>query len=238
MLPRPIHNQVTQTVRWLIREGYNKKNEKTTFPKWLWIAAVVLAVWIYSTQASKPVSSLLAPNKENHSIYAGPNANYPVIGNLNANSRIILTCKSGVNWVTFSFNGQKGRIQEIFLDVDVNTSRLLEVGYVPVLTPTARPQATTLETSLSCSMMANHLEEPVKCKMPRAYCSYQPNINGSPTFCNDEPYPNNEFTSAIWGFDWSNTDGDCIIVEGIVSNYHGKPQIAFEADQVNVSPCK
>lgn len=213
-------------------------NEKTSFPKWLWIVAGVFVVWIYSTQASKPVSSLSATNKENHSIYAGPNVNYAVIGNLNANSRITLTGKNGDTWVTFNFNGQQGWIQNFFLDVDGNTSRLPEIEYVPVPTPTARPQVAAIDTTLPCSMMSSHVGELVKCKIPRAYCSYQPNTAGSPTFCNDEPYPNNEFTLVIWGFDWSNADGDCMIVEGIVSIYQGKPQIAFEADQVNISPCK
>lgn len=63
------------------------------------------------------------------------------------------------------------------------------------------------------------------CKIPVAYCFYQPGEAGSPTFCNDEPYPNHAFTLVVWGEDWSDYDGRCILVDGIVTTYGGKPQI-------------
>ena len=233
------HLRVTRAVRWLLIERSNKMKEKNAIPKWLWIAIGVFAVWVYSTQTTSPVSSLSASTKEDRSIiYAGPNVNYGVIGYLNANSKITLTGKNGDTWVTFNFNGQQGWIQDFFLDVDGNSSRLPETLYVPVSTPTERRQENQIDTTLPCSMMSDHVGELVKCKIPRAHCSYQPATAGSPTFCNDEPYPNNEFTLVIWGFDWSNADGDCMIVEGIISTYQGKPQIEFEADQVNVSHCE
>jgi len=32
------------------------------------------------------------------------------------------------------------------------------------------------------------------------YCSYRPDVNGEPTFCNCPiPYPNHDFTALIWG---------------------------------------
>ncbi|MBI5946400.1 MAG: SH3 domain-containing protein [Chloroflexi bacterium] len=65
----------------------------------------------------------------------------------------------------------------------------------------------------------------VNCKIPKAYCSYQPNTNGSPTFCNEAPYPNNNFALIIWGKDWSNYDGHCLIVSGNLSSYQGTLQI-------------
>ena len=216
-------------------------NEKNTIPKWLWVVAGVFAVWIYSTQASKPVSSLSATNKENHSVYVGPNVNYGIIGQLNANSRITLTGKNGDNWVTFSFNGQQGWIQDFFLDVDGNTSRLPDVEYVPVPTsiptPTQRPQVASIETSLACATMSGRAGELVKCKIEHAYCSYQPSTSGSPTFCNNAPYPNHDFTLLVWGEDWSDYDGECIVVSGIVSIYQGKPQIeAFGRSQISLCP--
>lgn len=77
----------------------------------------------------------------------------------------------------------------------------------------------------------------VKCKIPRAYCSYQPTTSGEPTFCNDALYPNHNFTFFVWGEDWSDYDGKCIIINGIVSIYQGKPQIeAFEHSQISSCP--
>ena len=63
------------------------------------------------------------------------------------------------------------------------------------------------------------------CRIDHAYCSYQPNVNGNPTFCNDAPYPNHDFTFLVWGQDWSDLDGRCLIVTGTVSLYKGMPQI-------------
>jgi hypothetical protein len=59
----------------------------------------------------------------------------------------------------------------------------------------------------------------------RSYCSYNKNLKGSPTFCNDAPYPTNNFTFLIWGEDLSRYDGKCLIVNGTVTLYKGKPEI-------------
>lgn len=76
-----------------------------------------------------------------------------------------------------------------------------------------------------CADTGNLIGEYVFCKIPVTYCSYQPSETESPTFCNDEPYPNNAFTLVVWGEDWSDYDGKCILVNGIVTIYDGKPQI-------------
>jgi hypothetical protein len=76
-----------------------------------------------------------------------------------------------------------------------------------------------------CADTGNLVGEFAFCKIPVAYCSYQPSEAGSPTFCNDEAYPNNAFTLVVWGEDWSDYDGKCILVNGNVTIYDGKPQI-------------
>lgn len=111
-------------------------NEKNAIPKWLLVVAGIFAVWVYSTVNSQPVSSLSASTKETHSVYAGPNVNYGEIGQIKANTRISITGRYGDSWVTFNYNSQQGWIQEFFLDIDGNVSRLPEVAYVPVPTPT------------------------------------------------------------------------------------------------------
>jgi hypothetical protein len=67
-------------------------------------------------------------------------------------------------------------------------------------------------------------------------CSYKENVNGSPTFCNDKPYPDHTFTLLVWGEDWSFLDGKCILVTGEISEYDGKFQI-IATDLSQVSFC-
>lgn len=50
-------------------------------------------------------------------------------------------------------------------------------------------------------------------------------MNGSPTFCNDIPYPNQDFRLVIIGEDWSDYDGQSIVVAGTLSRYRGLLQI-------------
>ena len=92
-----------------------------------------------------------------------------------------------------------------------------------IKTSTPRPLPTT--TTLLCKDTYNMVGSTVKCKIPRAYCSYQYTTSGRPTFCNDAQYPNHNFILVVWGSDWSDLDGRCIIVSGRVSFYDGKPQI-------------
>jgi hypothetical protein len=103
--------------------------------------------------------------------------------------------------------------------------------------PTVAPAQDIFQIK-QCSQVGQFVGSEVVCQIPRAYCSYQPNSAGQPTFCNDVPYPNHNFTLVIWGSDWSLIDGDCVVIEGPVSMYQGKPQIVFQAADVNVSPCK
>lgn len=68
----------------------------------------------------------------------------------------------------------------------------------------------------------------VKCRIENAYCSYEPSVNGQPTYCNDAPFPNHNFTYVVWGQDVSYLDGHCLIVYGKIDYYDGKPQINWQ----------
>lgn len=70
--------------------------------------------------------------------------------------------------------------------------------------------------------------EVVTCRIARAHCDYRPDVGGEPTFCNDAPFPNHDFTLLVWEHDWSDYDGQCLIVTRFVSRYEGKPQIVAE----------
>lgn len=79
----------------------------------------------------------------------------------------------------------------------------------------------------------NYLGQQVTVILPSPSCSYKEFINGSPTFCNDKPYPDHTFTLLVWGEDWSFLDGKCLLVTGEVSEYEGKYQIiATDLSQV------
>jgi len=80
-------------------------------------------------------------------------------------------------------------------------------------------------TSTSCSQADSFAGQTITCQIEQAHSSYRPDIDGSPTFCNDAPYPNQSFTLLVWGSDWSDLDGQCLLVTGLVSRYGGMPQI-------------
>lgn len=99
-----------------------------------------------------------------------------------------------------------------------------------------KPTATSFtEQYINCSDAP--VGENVTCKIARAFCSYEPSVNGKPTFCNDAPYPNNNFTLLVWGENWSKYDGQCLIVAGFNHLYKGKPEIEVSSES-QVSQCK
>ena len=105
--------------------------------------------------------------------------------------------------------------------------------------PPQEPRQSSGESgaNLLCRNTNNYIGDYVTCKISRAYCSYQPNVSGSPTFCNDAPYPNHDFTYVIWDRDFSSLDGQCLLVSGYVSVYKGKSQIESE-NNPNFSYCQ
>ena len=64
-----------------------------------------------------------------------------------------------------------------------------------------------------------------------SHCAYMPYINGSPTFCNDQPFPEHDFTFLMWGVDLSHLDQSCVLVSGEIVEYDGKPQIVVESEE-------
>ncbi len=87
--------------------------------------------------------------------------------------------------------------------------------------PTSPPPVAILQCSDTLSQAGHN----VTCAIPVASCSYEPKTLGKPTFCNDAPYPRQNFTLLVWGQDWSDYNGRCLMVRGLVSIYRGKAQI-------------
>jgi hypothetical protein len=85
-----------------------------------------------------------------------------------------------------------------------------------------------------CFEMADRIGDNVSCRMERAYCDYLPALEGSPTVCNDRPYPDQIFALVVFGQDWSDYDGQCLIVSGFLEINRGALQIqAFNRSQVS-----
>lgn len=110
------------------------------------------------------------------------------------------------------------------------------VALEDVIQSRANPVPTEVMVKLLCKDALNLIGIKVECKIPVAYCSYQPATAGSPTFCNDAPYPNHNFALVVWDSDWSDLDGHCIIVSGNLKLFSGKPQIEA-TDRSQISYC-
>jgi hypothetical protein len=80
-----------------------------------------------------------------------------------------------------------------------------------------------------------YVGEVVIVRIEKAYCSYRPDVNGAPTFCNDQPFPNHTFTLIAWGKDWTDLDSKCVYITGEVKEYQGKYEIIADSrDQVSL----
>ncbi|MGD8458382.1 MAG: hypothetical protein PVF83_18550 [Anaerolineales bacterium] len=91
-----------------------------------------------------------------------------------------------------------------------------------------------LEDFVLSKNAGDYVGEVITIKIEIAYCSYRPDVNGAPTFCNDQPFPNHTFTLITWGKDWTDLDGECLYVKGEVEEYEGKYEIiADHRDQVS-----
>jgi hypothetical protein len=107
----------------------------------------------------------------------------------------------------------------------------------PTLTsgpPTFTPSQQFIDF-VSSADAPDYVGEVVIVRIENAYCSYRPDVNGAPTFCNDQPFPDHNFTLIAWGKDWTDLDGKCVFVEGEVEEYKGKTEIIADSrDQVTL----
>ena len=112
------------------------------------------------------------------------------------------------------------------------------VGPPPTTAPTGTPTALSIPTptDLLCSSTSAYTGRKVTCKIPFAFCSYYPALAGSPTYCTDAPLPNYGFALLVWGQDWSDYAGTCMVITGVVSLNQNKPQIVA-TDRSQISSC-
>ena len=149
-------------------------------------------------------------------------------------------------WVAASLLPNAGDISK----VSVRDSSALASSYRPTLTSaeiahgaeayltrvaaTNLPGAPLSGYTVPCFQSADRIGDYVSCKLERAYCDYLPDLEGSPTYCSDRPAPDHTFTLTVFGMDWSDYDGQCLVVSGYLELNRGVLQIqALKRDQVS-----
>ena len=107
-------------------------------------------------------------------------------------------------------------------------------AYLTKIAATNLPGAPISSHVVPCFESVDRIGDNVSCRMEKAYCDYLPDLEGSPTFCSDRPAPDHTFALVTLGMDWSNYDGQCLIVSGYLEIDRGVLHIkALDRDQVS-----
>ena len=110
-------------------------------------------------------------------------------------------------------------------------------AYLTEVAATNVPQSSLTRYVVPCFEAADRIGEYVSCRVERAYCDYLPALEGSPTMCSDRPYPDHSFTLIVFGADWSDYEGQCLIVSGYLNINRGVLQIQADS-RSQVSDCR
>jgi hypothetical protein len=107
-------------------------------------------------------------------------------------------------------------------------------SYLTRVAATNLPGAPLSGYTVPCFQSADRIGDYVSCKLERAYCDFLPDLEGSPTYCSDRPAPDHTFTLTVFGMDWSDYDGQCLVVSGYLEINRGVLQIqAHKRDQIS-----
>ena len=216
---------------------------------------------IVPTWTPRAVQLQACVTNETIRIRKGPGTEYEASdGLVSGTCMTILGRNRDASWVYMASEDDKqGWVAAWLLTIDGNVNRVpvrtdMAVSLAPATKiPTSKPLPTATRRNLAiasstsvpllrpygrpCSEMDDQVGEYVTCRIERAYCDYLPAVNGQPTFCNDRPYPNHKFQMVVFGQDWSDLDGECLAVTGILETYNGRLQILAEI-RSQVSPCE
>jgi hypothetical protein len=171
-------------------------------------------------------------------IREGPDTDYEVIGGLAPGACItILERNADSSWVYIeTADNFTGWVAAWLLTVEGDLSQ------VSVQSDGSFSAATEIAQSVQlCTNIANRLGSAVTCKIEPAYCIYLPDVDGSPTFCTDKPYPNHFFQFVVYDEDWSEYSGLCLIVSGSLESYYNGQEGLLQIvghDRSQVSTCQ
>lgn len=201
------------------------------------------------TRTQEPIA-LSACVRDTTRIRRGPGTQYETIGGLVSGTCLTILGRNDdaswvymvsndhqTGWVATSLLSDAGGINRVSVRDNfamANSARATltsaEVAYgaqayLTEVSATNIPQAPISQYVVPCFETASHIGDHISCKMERAVCDYLPAVEGSPTFCNDRPYPDHNFALIVFGEDWSDFDGQCIIVSGDLEINRGVLQI-------------
>lgn len=211
-----------------------------------------------ATRRREPLT-LLTCVTDTTRIRRGPGTHYETIGGLSSGTCLtILGRNEDASWVFMVSNDhQAGWVAVSLLSDAPDLSRVSVRDDSAMINP-ARPTLTSAELAygaelyltkiaatnlpqwplsqyvVPCFETANRIGDNVSCRIEKAYCDYFPLVEGSPTFCSDRPPPDHTFTLLVRGEDWSEYDGQCLIVSGYLEIERGALQIqALRRSQVS-----
>jgi Bacterial SH3 domain len=210
------------------------------------------------THTREPIAPLACVERATR-IRRGPGTNYETIGGLPSGTCLtILGRNEDASWVyiisdddltgwiaatTLTELGDIGRVSVRDDAAMVNSTRptltSAEIAngaglFLTRVAATNQAQAPLIEYVEPCFEAVNEIGEQISCKLEKAYCDYLPEEEGSPTVCIDRPAPDHTFALVVFGQDWSEYDGQCLIVSGYLEVNWGMLQIqALRRSQVS-----
>jgi uncharacterized protein YraI len=170
-------------------------------------------------------------------IRQGPGTTYEAIGALAPAACItILGRNSDSSWVYMeTADGYTGWVAAFLLTIEGDLSKVAEKNNDddPVTS-----QSPSIEL---CTNIANLIGSNVTCKIEPAYCTYVPDVDDRSTFCTDKPYPDHFVQLVVPGEDWSEYNGSCLVVTGLLESYFNGQEGLLQIighDRSQVSLCQ
>ena len=213
------------------------------------------------TPVRKPVTILTCIEGATR-IRRGPGTHYETVGgmpsgtcltilgrNEEASWAFIVSDDDLTGWVTTTVLKDIGDISRVSVRDDymlVNSARSTltsaEIAngaqlYLTRVAATNEAQSPLGEYVEPCFEAVNRIGDQITCRMEKAYCDYFPEVEGSPTVCIDRPAPDHIFSMVTFGNDWTEYDGQCLIISGNLEADRGMLQIHVY-DRDHVSPCR
>jgi len=201
----------------------------------------------FLTQTPTPTSSVklelnaCVATDEAIRIREGPGTDYEAIGALASGACItILGRNTDSSWVYMeTADGFTGWVAAWLLTIDGDLSNVsVQNDSGDFVAATESPPIQSVQL---CTNIANLLNSNVTCKLETAYCIYLPEVDSSPTFCTDKPYPSHFFQFVVFGEDWSEYNGRCVIVTGLLETYSNGEEGFLQMvghDRSQVSSCQ
>lgn len=186
-------------------------------------------------------------------VRSGPGTEYGLVDGLSVGDCVDLDARNEAstwariqgtdNWVAFEFiDAAKSLVA-----LPVVKARVVAKVTGPNSVETSPPISTPISTStvpsptkkpvvafIPSNEARAHIGENVTVRINRAYCEFIGEV--SATFCNDQPFPNHDFTMLKWDKDWSFYNGACLLVTGRITPFRGEPQIVVKS-QSQVATC-